>query len=642
MRPPHRPRRRRLVLLFTVVTVAALAGASVVSAHANLIDASPASGEQVEEPPDELVLTYSEGVQIADVSVESADGERIDGDARIDEDDRAIVHVPLEDVENGTYVVQWEVLSVDGHTTSGSFFFVIGDEPPTREHLLETYGSDETDDDSGVPLLETGVRSAYLGGTIVLVGAPLALLFAVYPAARRYDVGVDAADGATRRLLGGATLALLLGVVGLGFLRFPAQRSISAETIWQFLGTDLGRSWVVQLASVLGIGGFISAHVRRPTRLEKPSLFAAVIVLALWLQLLLSTSSHSAAIIGPVGGFTDFGHLVGAALWLGGLAALAVVAPRYLRRADDAEAMTSLLIRRFTVLAAVGVVVAGATGLVIAAWHVPTVDTLGTTRYGSALSVKTLLVLLAIGLGGVNRFLLGRHLRQSPDRHRDPEPVWAGPASVLFLPARLLSGGGTVRAFVRTVRFELALLIVVLVLSGMITAIPTAADVSTVDEDDPEHSFEAATEAGELTVRVVPGHVGPNVFDLRIVQNGTPVETDDPVTLILRNPERDVQLPEVELDPIDEGTYSTVEPIPSEGRWEVRVTTWANDTYVSERFEMNVSDSTADQEMSPNDGEQSARSGQFGTLLQYGAGGLVLGGGVGVGYEVRRLRRKRE
>lgn len=96
-------------VLWTVVLIAVLSGlvsVPIVSAHANLVASSPGNGEQVAEPPDELVLRYTEGVQQADISVVSVDGDRVDDAVRVDSDDQSVVHVPLTDVENGTYIVK--------------------------------------------------------------------------------------------------------------------------------------------------------------------------------------------------------------------------------------------------------------------------------------------------------------------------------------------------------------------------------------------------------------------------------------------------------------------------------------------------------------------------------------------------------
>jgi methionine-rich copper-binding protein CopC len=38
-----------------------------------------------------------------------------------------VVHVPLKAIRPGTYRVTWRVLSVDTHTTEGSFTFKVGE-----------------------------------------------------------------------------------------------------------------------------------------------------------------------------------------------------------------------------------------------------------------------------------------------------------------------------------------------------------------------------------------------------------------------------------------------------------------------------------------------------------------------------------
>lgn len=88
---------------------------------------------------------------------------------------------------------------MDGHTTSGSFFFTVGDEAPTREQLLSTYAAG--DDGDSVNPVEPVVRVLLLGGTIILVGAPLTLIVAMYPLVRKRNVETADIDRVTHYLV---------------------------------------------------------------------------------------------------------------------------------------------------------------------------------------------------------------------------------------------------------------------------------------------------------------------------------------------------------------------------------------------------------------------------------------------------------
>ena len=113
-----------------IIAVALLAlwpvGTTVAQAHAFLDHAEPRVGSTVQTAPRELSLSFTQNLEPAfsTVEVRNADGARVDqGKARISAD---VMHVGLKPLLPGTYKVHWRVLSVDTHTTEGSFSFQVG------------------------------------------------------------------------------------------------------------------------------------------------------------------------------------------------------------------------------------------------------------------------------------------------------------------------------------------------------------------------------------------------------------------------------------------------------------------------------------------------------------------------------------
>ena len=96
------------------------------SAHAMLDHADPRVGNTVASPPHQLTLWFTQKLEPAfsSVTVTNATGERIDsGKPRISGNQMS---VSLRPGGNGTYHVNWKVLSVDTHTTDGNFTFQVG------------------------------------------------------------------------------------------------------------------------------------------------------------------------------------------------------------------------------------------------------------------------------------------------------------------------------------------------------------------------------------------------------------------------------------------------------------------------------------------------------------------------------------
>jgi methionine-rich copper-binding protein CopC len=96
------------------------------TAHAFLDHAEPRVGNTVATVPGEVTLWFSQKLEPAfsTVTVTNAAGERVDaGKVRVSGNQMSIA---LRPGGSGTYHVTWRVLSVDTHTTDGSFSFQVG------------------------------------------------------------------------------------------------------------------------------------------------------------------------------------------------------------------------------------------------------------------------------------------------------------------------------------------------------------------------------------------------------------------------------------------------------------------------------------------------------------------------------------
>ena len=95
-------------------------------AHAFLDHANPLVGSTVATAPHELTLSFTQNLEAAfsNVEVTGPNGARVDaGKPQISGN---TMRVGLKAAGPGTYRVRWHVLSVDTHTTQGSFTFRVG------------------------------------------------------------------------------------------------------------------------------------------------------------------------------------------------------------------------------------------------------------------------------------------------------------------------------------------------------------------------------------------------------------------------------------------------------------------------------------------------------------------------------------
>ena len=112
-------------VLFTSI----LAYTTNANAHAFLDHAEPRVGSSVPSAPREVTLWFTQNLEAAFSSaiVNDSAGARVnEGKARVDPGSPNVLRVPLRHLLPGAYKVFWRVLSVDTHTTEGSFSFRVG------------------------------------------------------------------------------------------------------------------------------------------------------------------------------------------------------------------------------------------------------------------------------------------------------------------------------------------------------------------------------------------------------------------------------------------------------------------------------------------------------------------------------------
>ncbi|WP_433271817.1 copper resistance CopC family protein [Actinosynnema sp. CS-041913] len=116
---------KRLALSALLATLALLGAAPPASAHTELLSSDPADGATLPQPPSRLTLTFSEPVpaESATVTVTVPDGTQWkSGEASVS---GATLTVPVtpDPAPPGQYVLNWQVVALDGDYVSGSTTF---------------------------------------------------------------------------------------------------------------------------------------------------------------------------------------------------------------------------------------------------------------------------------------------------------------------------------------------------------------------------------------------------------------------------------------------------------------------------------------------------------------------------------------
>ena len=297
------------------------------------------------------------------------------------------VTIPLRKLHDGDYTVRWRVLSDDGHTVEGVFAFAVGvgRAPPTA--ALSAGGTNLTRDVIS--------RWFFFTGLLVAVGVAFFVPLAWRPALR--TAGADPDERVLWPLAFAGFFLAFLGASTLIPHHDPAT-------------TRFGLAYEVG-GIIAVVGATLSAVAFVDRRLGR-----GVFVCALALLPIPSVAGHAldpGQWPRPLNVAADILHVGAAAVWIGGLLALAIGLPRAARKLSPEQRarFSAALVPRLSAIALVSVAVIAATGLIRALSELTAVSQLWTTGYGRALVVKTGLLALLVSLGWINRSRLVPRLR---------------------------------------------------------------------------------------------------------------------------------------------------------------------------------------------------------------------------------------
>ena len=118
----------RNAVIGLAVMIAIGVSVSPAEAHAFLDHASPAVGSTVPVAPQQIRLSFTQGIEPAFSRVElsTAQGQPVQtGPATVDPSNNTQLVVGVPRLGPGRYRVKWHVVSVDTHPTDGSFEFEV-------------------------------------------------------------------------------------------------------------------------------------------------------------------------------------------------------------------------------------------------------------------------------------------------------------------------------------------------------------------------------------------------------------------------------------------------------------------------------------------------------------------------------------
>jgi copper transport protein len=361
--------------------------AATVSAHAVLLSSIPATGEKLSKPPSKFVLNFSEPVTPVVVSLVDIEGNSHPVDVPVGQGQGIGIGVP-QPLSEGRYSFSWRVISDDGHPVAGAVVFAVGDAAPGELVSMNP------DAPWNCQVLTLVAKLFLYVGSFLGVGG---LFF--YKAVGRSD---------DRRMwilififiasVSGVTALCLLGLEERGATSIM---EIDAAAFMLACTSTFGRSVsILESALLLSLAaqfsrGRLSAYLATASFILLAAAFAssghAASAEPRWL------SSTAVAI-----------HVLGVSFWLGALVPLSGL----LKSGDASHAA----LRRFSRAIAFAIAMMLFSGAYLSWLQLGSFEALWTTEYGTIYAGKMALVLTALALGLLNRYVFTPRIISGDER----------------------------------------------------------------------------------------------------------------------------------------------------------------------------------------------------------------------------------
>nr|WP_275693426.1 copper resistance protein CopC [Nocardioides sp. TF02-7] len=289
--------------------------AAPASAHASLVGTDPAEGAVVPEAPAEVTFTFDEPVSVVDNGVAAYDASGAPLEVEAAAQDEVVTAGLPADLDDGTYVVVWRVVSSDGHPIAGSLTFHVG--APSEEVVPPETAAEGSGSMRSVASL---VQAVSYVGLLLCVGLVVFLGWTLR--------GIRVRDTVRRRLVRVLRWAGAVAVVAAAVAVPVAgayQRGVGLGGLLEGASYDpdlVSGRLIVLAHQAIGLG-LACVLIGRPRdeRTPPPSLADIGAAFAVWSPALVGhTRAYEPASLLVL---TDALHLTAGAVWLGGLTGLA-------------------------------------------------------------------------------------------------------------------------------------------------------------------------------------------------------------------------------------------------------------------------------------------------------------------------------
>ena len=372
-------------MLWTALYMCLLPGAA--SAHAVLVKAVPAEGARLSSAPKQVVLVFNEKIESATQSLQVLDqtSEQVasKGAAVVSEDEKTLT-LDLPALKENLYTVTYKVISADGHPVSGSYVFVVGNPLGAEAGLDSSSLNSEAASSSKVNFLYV-IRFLYYGSLMLAAGLML------WKHMLTYHSDMNSVLALIRKKALFVNMVLLL--VAIVYVIMEMKTLLVGDNGLLKLLTSTTVGYTFDILLLLSLIGIVMPRLRSSW------------ITGIWALLLLAQEAwdgHAAAAKPKWAALLlDYVHLIGGALWAGGLMLLVLL--WYINR-EEAKRFAVY----FSSAAWISIAVLSLSGIGLTLLYLPAIRYLFYTDWGTLLLIKSGLVVAVMVTG----FLLRTRIKR--------------------------------------------------------------------------------------------------------------------------------------------------------------------------------------------------------------------------------------
>ncbi|CRK80723.1 copper resistance CopC/CopD family protein [Neobacillus massiliamazoniensis] len=518
-----------LIILYLFLTVFP----NVSSAHAYIIESTPAENETLKTAPNEVKIQFDESIQpkFNSIIVTDSNGKQVDKkNGAIDSKKPSILKASLKkNLPGGTYRIRWKVISNDGHPVQGVIPFQIGTGTVQNpSSVTETKGY--------TPHLDLVIIRwlQYLG-----IACYVGLSFFYLVVAPKEVVEVRSIEKTLFKFIWSGYALLLLS----NLFSLPLQATIllgsswsevfSSDALGQVLAYTLfGKMWIIQMGILLTLA--FTTYFLTKADARKQLFSWACFILGFGMVVTKAFTSHAASQANQFLSISmDALHLLAASVWIGCLIGLVVLLP-LLKNSEMKQSYVNTF-QRFSNWGISLVLLLTATGIFNGFQYIPTISSIFHTDYGRVLLAKVILFIIMLIFAAVNNFK-GKKAKE--------------------------------KGVVSSLWGELIVGMVIIVMTVILTNLPTA-----MSAPGPFNEKKTVNHGNSISFQVGPNVIGENNYEITLKnRKGEPLKDIAQITLTFTHNDMNMGEDTITLAKTADGQYTAKGMnFNMAGKWNVHV-----------------------------------------------------------------------